>query len=116
MTPDEIYNFALQVRPAEEPLSIATNELGTASEQPMSVPDHTINTPYEGGDRSATMGAMTIGKTTCLIPGLRESEPLLNSAPLHRGRAVPFSLLTGGLLEHRVQTASRTASCRRWWP
>lgn len=48
---DEIYNFALQVRPTEEPLSTATNELGTASEQPMSVPDHMINTPYEGGPK-----------------------------------------------------------------
>ncbi len=48
---DEIYNFALQVRPMEEPISLATSELGIASEQPMSVPDHTINTPYEGGSK-----------------------------------------------------------------
>ena len=46
---DEIYNFALQVRPMGEPIALTTSELGIASEQPMSVPDHTINTPYEGG-------------------------------------------------------------------
>lgn len=48
---DEIYNFALQVRPTEEPLSFTTHELEMASERPMSVPDYTINTPYDGGPK-----------------------------------------------------------------
>ena len=45
---DELYNFALSVRPADEPTASA-NELGIGTERPMSVPDHSINTPYEGG-------------------------------------------------------------------
>lgn len=52
---DEIYNFVLQVRPTEEPLSFAT-ELGTASERPMSVPSNEINTPYEGGPKCKVGG------------------------------------------------------------
>jgi hypothetical protein len=53
---DEIYNFALQVRPTEEPLSFATSELDATSERPMSVPDHKINTPYEGGPTCTERG------------------------------------------------------------
>ena len=46
---DEIYNFALGVRPPEETAPVAATELGIGSERPMAVPDHMINTPYEGG-------------------------------------------------------------------
>ena len=49
---DEIYNFVLSVRPNEtgEPAATSsTIELGPSTERPISVPDHTVNTPYEGG-------------------------------------------------------------------
>jgi hypothetical protein len=46
---DELYNFALVVRPTDDTASAAAIELGIDSERPMSVPDHTINTPYPGG-------------------------------------------------------------------
>ncbi len=46
---DELYNFALSLRPNEQSTSAASNELGIGSERPMSVPDHTIVTPFEGG-------------------------------------------------------------------
>ena len=46
---DELYNFALGVRPAEPPTSAMSFDLELGTERPMSVPDHTINTPYEGG-------------------------------------------------------------------
>jgi hypothetical protein len=49
---DEIYNFILNVRPAEtsEPTALnAPIELGADTERPISVPDYTVNTPYEGG-------------------------------------------------------------------
>ena len=68
---DEIYNFALVVRPTEDTASAAAIELGVGSERPMGVPDHTINTPYEGG-RSAKRKAATIGWTTCSIQELRD--------------------------------------------
>lgn len=53
---DEIYNFALMVRPMEEPSPTVASELGTVNERPMSVPDHTINTPYEGGPKCPAGG------------------------------------------------------------
>lgn len=53
---DEIYNFALMARPMEEPSPTAASELGTVNERPMSVPDHTINTPYEGGPKCPAGG------------------------------------------------------------
>lgn len=46
---DEIYNFTVAVRPTEGTDSAAAMELEIGSERPMSVPDHMINTPYEGG-------------------------------------------------------------------
>ena len=46
---DEIYNFAILARPTADTGSVAVIELGIGNERPMSVPDHTINTPYEGG-------------------------------------------------------------------
>jgi hypothetical protein len=46
---DELYNFALGFRPAEPSTSAVSSELEIGTERPMSVPDHTINTPYEGG-------------------------------------------------------------------
>lgn len=46
---DELYNFALNVRPTELSTSAGSYNLEIGTEKPMSVPDHTINTPYEGG-------------------------------------------------------------------
>ena len=49
---DEIYNFVQSVRPAELNDSTAATspiELSPDTERPISVPDHTINTPYQGG-------------------------------------------------------------------
>lgn len=46
---DELYNFALSARPPEAPASAVSLDLEIGTERPMSVPDHTINTPYEGG-------------------------------------------------------------------
>ena len=46
---DELYNFALVVRPTEPSTSAMSFDLEIGTERPMSVPDHTINTPYEGG-------------------------------------------------------------------
>jgi hypothetical protein len=49
---DEIYNFLQSVRPAELNDSTAATspiELSPDTERPISVPDHTINTPYQGG-------------------------------------------------------------------
>jgi hypothetical protein len=45
---DEIYNFALGVRPTEDMTSAAVPELGIGTERPMGVPDHSMNTSYEG--------------------------------------------------------------------
>lgn len=46
----KLYSFALNVRPTEGPMpDIAMNTTGIEQETPMGVPDHTINTPYEGG-------------------------------------------------------------------
>jgi hypothetical protein len=49
---DEIYNFTLSVRPSGSNDSTALSaptELGTTTERPISVPDFSVNTPYEGG-------------------------------------------------------------------
>lgn len=49
---DEIYNFVLSVRPNGPNDSTALSapvELGTTIERPISVPDYSVNTPYEGG-------------------------------------------------------------------
>lgn len=49
---DEIYNFVLSVRPTDtsEPTALSSPiELGAGTERPISVPDYTVNTPYEGG-------------------------------------------------------------------
>ncbi len=46
---DEIYNFTVSVRPLDSIPSNAGLDLGVGTERPMSVPDHTLNTPYEGG-------------------------------------------------------------------
>ena len=56
---DEIYNFVLSVRPAESTDSTAAAspiELGPDTERPISVPDHTINTPYQGGKACGAEG------------------------------------------------------------
>lgn len=53
---DEIYHFALAVRPTENTASAAAIELGIGSEQPMGVPDHSINTPYEGEPKCKAEG------------------------------------------------------------
>ncbi|HSN03761.1 MAG TPA: hypothetical protein VLS44_02175 [Nitrospira sp.] len=53
---DEIYNFAMTVRPMGETPAAAAPELGAGSERLMSVPDHTINTPYEGGPKCPAGG------------------------------------------------------------
>ena len=56
---DEIYNFVLSVRPAESSDSTAATspiELGPDTERPISVPDHTINTPYQGGKTCGSEG------------------------------------------------------------
>lgn len=46
---DELYNFALGVKPPEPSTSAEPFDPEFGTERPMSVPDHTINTPYEGG-------------------------------------------------------------------
>ena len=49
---DEIYNLVLSVRPndtSETDATTSTIELGPNTERPISVPEHTVNTPYEGG-------------------------------------------------------------------
>lgn len=46
---DELYNFALSVRSNEQSPSAASSDLEIGNERPMSVPDHTIVTPFEGG-------------------------------------------------------------------
>lgn len=49
---DEIYNYVLSVRPTEADESTVLNspiELGINTERPISTPDFTVNTPYEGG-------------------------------------------------------------------
>lgn len=46
---DELYNFALSLRSNDQSTSAASGILEIGSERPMSVPDHTIVTPFEGG-------------------------------------------------------------------
>jgi hypothetical protein len=46
---DEIYNFVLAVKPGDSDISTSGLELGIENQKPMSVPDHTLQTPYEGG-------------------------------------------------------------------
>lgn len=49
---DEIYNFVLSVRPNGPNDSTALSapiKLGATTERPISVPDFSVNTPYEGG-------------------------------------------------------------------
>ena len=46
---DELYNFALGARQAEQAASAGSLDLEIGTERPMSVPEHTIQTPYEGG-------------------------------------------------------------------
>ena len=48
---DEIYNFVMSVRPNGSNESTALSwptELGIDTERPISVPDFSVNTPYEG--------------------------------------------------------------------
>jgi len=49
MAADELYNFALGVKPPEPSTSAVPLDPEIGTERPMSVPYHTINTPYEGG-------------------------------------------------------------------
>ena len=56
---DEIYNFALSVRPNGSNDTTALSspiELGANTERPISVPDFTVNTPYEGGPVCGSAG------------------------------------------------------------
>ena len=46
---DELYNYSLGAMPGEPSISAVPLELGPGTERPMSVPDRTIKTPYEGG-------------------------------------------------------------------
>jgi len=46
---DELYNFALGVKPPEPSTSAVPLDPEIGTERPMNVPDHTIITPYEGG-------------------------------------------------------------------
>lgn len=56
---DEIYNFVLSVRPNGSNDTTALSsplELGANTERPISVPDFTVNTPYEGGPLCGSAG------------------------------------------------------------
>ena len=56
---DEIYNFVLSVRPngSNETTALSSPiELGPNTERPISVPDFTVNTPYEGGPLCGSAG------------------------------------------------------------
>ena len=56
---DEIYNFVLSVRPNGSNDTTALSsplELGANTERPISVPDFTVNTPYEGGPPCGSAG------------------------------------------------------------
>lgn len=53
---DEIYNFVLAVKPAESAISTSGLELEIENQRPMSVPDHTLQTPYEGGPHCKIQG------------------------------------------------------------
>jgi hypothetical protein len=53
---DELYNFTQSVRPAEPAPATAGIELGIAHERPMSVPEHTTQTPFEGGPPCQSAG------------------------------------------------------------
>ena len=53
---DELYNFTQSVRPAEPTPATAGIELGIAHERPMSVPEHTTQTPFEGGPPCQSAG------------------------------------------------------------
>jgi hypothetical protein len=46
---DELTNYVQTIMPNETPHQVTTIELGTENERPMSVPQHTIQTPYQGG-------------------------------------------------------------------
>lgn len=48
---DEIYNFVLSVKPTDQRAASSPDlpDLSFGGERLLSVPDHTINTPYEGG-------------------------------------------------------------------
>lgn len=45
---DELYNFALTLSTDDQSSSVTTLDT-VGSERPMSVPDHMVNTPYDGG-------------------------------------------------------------------
>lgn len=56
---DEIYNFVISTRPSRSNDSTALSapiELGIDTERPISVPDFSMNTPYEGGPLCASGG------------------------------------------------------------
>jgi hypothetical protein len=46
---DELCNFALGAMPSEPSISAMPFDLEAGTEKPISVPDHTIKAPYEGG-------------------------------------------------------------------
>lgn len=53
---DEIYNFVLSVKPADQDISTSGLELGIENQKPMSVPEHTLQTPFEGGPHCKIQG------------------------------------------------------------
>jgi hypothetical protein len=53
---DELYNFALTLIPLDSQRSASITDVDIVPEMPMSIPDHTINTPYEGGPRCHEAG------------------------------------------------------------
>jgi hypothetical protein len=63
---DEIYNFALGVRPTEEITSAAVPELGIGTERPMGVPDHSMDRTYESTECEASCDFWA---EDALIPG-----------------------------------------------
>ena len=73
---DELYNFALGARPSEPSISAMPFDLEPGTERPMSVPDHTIKTPYEGGRVCLLEEAAITGSTTCSIPVRNEEEDM----------------------------------------
>jgi len=65
---DELYNFTLGVKPPEQSTLVVPLDSEIVTERPMSVPDHTINTPYEGG-RPCKLGGCDYWLDNVFDPG-----------------------------------------------
>ena len=65
---DELYNFALGVKTPEPSTLAVPLDSEIVTERPMSVPDHTINTPYEGG-RPCQLGGCDYWLDNVFDPG-----------------------------------------------